>query len=63
MTEVLDPIYVSALPNVYIFHLEPTESPERTSNPQINPYHELGVIISDDLSWWNHCTYTLSKAY
>ena len=31
--------------------------------PKPNSHHDLGVIISDDLSWRNHYTYILSKAY
>ena len=31
--------------------------------PKLNSHRDLGVILSDDLSWKNHYTYILSKAY
>ena len=62
-TGVLDPIYVWILSNVYIFHLEPTESLHITwtnmQSPKLNSHHDFGVIISDYLSWRNHYMYNI----
>ena len=53
---------------MFISHLEPTVSHynyhlNEQLIPKLKSHQDLGIILSDDLSWRNHYTYILSKAY